>query len=250
MRTETEGIVLRLTKAANGRRMVLLLSREYGKISAGTSISERGRNRSALAMRPFTHGRYEINKSRNTYHVNDAEVVRAYYGIGDDIDKYICASFVLEFAERMLPEDAPAPEMLRLLLEFYDLIEKRKKKYMTPVIAFQLKAIQVMGLAPEVARCVNCGSTEDLAHFTVRGGGLLCADCGIVVREGNDELIYDVGFDIIKVLRYFFGNSLKSIENMALEAEIQSKLQRILKEYRAFHLNIGRLLSEDFLRID
>ncbi|MDD4367176.1 MAG: recombination protein O N-terminal domain-containing protein, partial [Eubacteriales bacterium] len=62
MYTDTEGIILRQTKTVNGRRMVLLFSKKYGKISAGTGISEKGRSKAALAMRPFAYGRYEIFK--------------------------------------------------------------------------------------------------------------------------------------------------------------------------------------------
>ena len=75
MITDTEGVVLRQIKAAYGRRMVLLFSKKYGKISAGSSISEKGRSRAALAMRPFTYGRYELFKNRDSYNVNSAEVI-------------------------------------------------------------------------------------------------------------------------------------------------------------------------------
>ena len=54
MYTETEGFVLRQIKAAGGRRMIVVFSKKYGKISCGTSINEKGKNRSALALRPFT----------------------------------------------------------------------------------------------------------------------------------------------------------------------------------------------------
>jgi orotate phosphoribosyltransferase len=36
----TEGIVLRQRKIANNRRMIVLFTKQYGKISAGTSVNE------------------------------------------------------------------------------------------------------------------------------------------------------------------------------------------------------------------
>ena len=44
MYIDSEGIILRQTKTTNGRRMVLLFSKKYSKISAGSSISEKGRS--------------------------------------------------------------------------------------------------------------------------------------------------------------------------------------------------------------
>ena len=53
MFTETEGIVLKQVKIAGGRRIVLLFSEKYGKISTGTGLSEKGKGKNALAMRPL-----------------------------------------------------------------------------------------------------------------------------------------------------------------------------------------------------
>ena len=72
MRTETEGIVLRQIKISYGRRMVHLFTRAYGKISAGSNIADRGRSKTALAVRPFTYGRYELFKGRDSYNINSA----------------------------------------------------------------------------------------------------------------------------------------------------------------------------------
>jgi DNA repair protein RecO (recombination protein O) len=249
MYAETEGIILKQVKAVNERRMVLLFSKKYGKISAGTSINERGRNRSALAMRPFTHGRYDLYKSRDTYHINGAEVVKAYYKIGEDVEKYMCASYMLEFTEKLLPENVPSAEMFKLVLDFFDLLETRKKKHMTVVVAFQLKAIQSMGLTPEMYACALCGQKEDIVFFGVREGGLICGSCrNNISPDSNHELIYNMGFDIIEALKYFFGNRLKSMEHIALNEKILSKLKVIIKDYIAYHLDIKELVSEEFLK--
>ena len=118
MYTETEGIVIKQIKTVNGRRMIVLLSKKYGKISAGTSISERGKNKSALALRPFTYGRYEVFKGRESYSINGAETISSFFSIGEDIDKFAAASAALELADRLLEEDQPAAGMFNLLSEF------------------------------------------------------------------------------------------------------------------------------------
>ena len=102
MLTDTEGIVLKQIKTSYNRRMILLFSRKYGKISAGTSIGEKGRSRSSLALRPFTYGRYELYKNRESYNINSAEVLKSYYRIGEDVDKYMNGAYVLEFTEKIL----------------------------------------------------------------------------------------------------------------------------------------------------
>jgi len=244
MYTDTEGIILKHIRAVNGRKMVLLFSKKLGKISAAGSY-EKSKSKVALALRPFTHGRYNLFKGRDVYNINSAEVIKAYYGIGEDVEKYMCASFVLELTERLLPENAQSPEMFKLVLDFFDLIELRKKKHMTLLMAYQLKAIQCMGFAPEIGRCVCCGNKEKLEFFDVKEGGMICADCRNNITR--HELIYTMDFDIINALCYFLGNNLKSVEHIALDDKILERLKDIVKEYRIYHLSIMELKSEEVL---
>ncbi|MCB6367810.1 DNA repair protein RecO, partial [Intestinibacillus massiliensis] len=132
--------------AAYGRRMVLLFSKKYGKISAGTSISEKGRNKSALAMRPFTYGRYELFKNRDSYNINGAEVLKSYYRIGEDVDKYMNSSYVLEFTEKLLVEEQPSQALFSLILDFFSVMEKRQKSHGTLVLGYEVKALKIMGV--------------------------------------------------------------------------------------------------------
>ena len=250
MYTDTEGIILRQVKTVNGRRMVLLFSRKYGKISAGTGINEKGRSKSALAMRPFTYGRYELFKNRDSYNINGAEVLKSYYKIGEDVDKYMCASYVLEFTDRILAEEAPATDLLSLLTDFLAALEKRGRKQETLVLAFEVKALALCGTMPELARCVRCGgSGGGFSAFSVKEGGVLCEKCRNNAAASKAALIYDADFGIVEVLRYFLDNPLSALEKIALDDKHLKALQRMIRSYADYHLDIGELKSEAFLKI-
>lgn len=248
MYTETEGIIFKQTKTVNGRRMIVAFTRKYGKISAGTSISETGKNRSALALRPFTYGRYELFRNRNTCNILGAESIKSYYAIGEDIDKYVYASYALEFAGKILEEDQPLPELFDLILEFMSLMVDRDKKFATPVIAFQIKALNILGQGPRIEECVFCGSKDHISRFSVKDGGAVCSNCSSIInRDTNVSLIYDMDEGIINVLRYFLDEPLKSLEKVALNSDMLGSIKRILKSYMAYHLDISDLKSEGFL---
>jgi len=248
MFTDTEGIIFRQIKTVNGRRMVLLFSKKYGKISAGTSLSEKGKNKSSLAMRPFTYGRYELFKNRDSYHINGAEVIRSYYRIGEDVEKYMNCSYVLELTEKLLQEEAPAPGIFDMILDFFDIMEKRSRKYSSLILAYQIKVLQEVGSMPQVSRCVQCGEKEEPVLFSVKEGGILCKKCCLNFHDHqNETLIYQVNFGIVNILRYILDHPLKCFENLALDEEIQKQLNRIIKSYISFHLDISGLKSESFL---
>ena len=246
MYTETEGIVLKQIKTAYGRRMIVLLSKKYGKISAGTSISERGKNKSALALRPFTLGRYEVFKGRESYSITGAETVNSFFSIGEDIDKFAAASVALELADRLLEEDQPAAGMFNLLSEFLSMLEERRSDYGTLLTGFKLKALVLSGSGIQTDACVRCQKTEDLRYLSVQDGGFVCGEC---IPSGSvlNPLIFEVSDDIINVTRFVQAHPIRSLEKLSIPKDVQTRLNRILKAYYSFHLGIDSLKSESLI---
>ncbi len=245
MLTDTEGIVLRQIKTSYNRRMILLFSRRYGKISAGTGISEKGRGKSSLALRPFTYGRYELFKNRDSYNINSAEVLRSFYRIGEDVDKYMQGAYVLEFTEKALEEEMPAPALFDLLISFFEALEQRERGIGTLVLAYQFKLLKIMGLLPRLDACACCGQQRPAAAFSIREGGIICPECMAKPEISSDSTLISAGrFDIVKTVRFFIDNPLKKLENIALNEETGTVLQKMVREYAAFHLDISELRSE------
>ncbi|MFV0518621.1 MAG: DNA repair protein RecO [Aminipila sp.] len=249
MYTDTEGIVLKNIKISGGRKILVLFSLKYGKISAGTNINEKGRSKSTLALRPFTYSKFEIYKSRENYNVNSAEVIKSFYKIGEDVDKYMYASYILEFTEKIIVENERSPHIFDLLLSYLETLEKRNKKYATLALAYQLKALFYVGCAPQTKKCVSCGEKDKLSYFSIKDGGLVCEDCFCKVKTNNikESLIFDTNFGIIEVMNYILSNPLKNLENLALNDITQERLKQIIKSYIAYHLDIKELKSESFL---
>lgn len=248
MLTDTEGIVLRQVKTSYGRRMILLFSKKYGKISAGTGLNERGKGKSSLALRPFTYGRYELFKNRDSYNINGAEVLKSYYGIGEDVDKYMNGAYVLEFTERVLAEEVPSLGIFSLLIDFFDLLENRDKGIGTLVLAYQTKVFRYTGVMPQLERCAICGEEKPAFKFSVEEGGVICRDCFQAMENlGPHALIYDIKFGILDILKYFTVNPLKKLENIALKEDAGKLLQEIIREYAAYYLDASDLKSEKLI---
>ncbi|TDP54589.1 DNA repair protein RecO [Aminicella lysinilytica] len=245
MYLNSEGIIFRQTKATGGRRMILLFTKKYGKISVGTSMSEKARTKSSLAMRPFTYGNYQIFQGRTYYNLDKADTIKSFYGIGEDLDKFMYGSYVLELTEKLVPEELAQPAIFDLLIEFMEQLELRKKSCETLVLAYEVRILKILGMFPELRSCVSCGSKEELDYFSVRDGGIMCRNCAEKLRsEGEDSLIYDGKFGIVDILNYFASNSLGSFSKIALDDGIADRLQVIIKEYISYHLDVGNLKSE------
>lgn len=246
MFVNSEGIVLRQVKTAGGKRMILIFTRKYGKISAGSNLNEKGRTKSALSIRPFTLGNYELYKNKDYYNINNGQVEKTFFSIGEDLDKYILTSYVLELTEKLLPEEIPQPRVFSLLLDFLTEMEKRERKHETLVLAYETKLLNALGLFPEIRRCVCCGNENNLTGFSIKDGGMICTRCKS--DKVNESLILSPVFDIIGVLDYFNKKPLEAFAKIALDDDTAKGLMDIYREYLAYHLDIRDLKSDSIMK--
>lgn len=245
MITETEGIILRQTKISGGRRMLQLFTGKFGKISAGIAMRQSPKGKNSLAVRPFTYGRYELYKKGSYFNVNSGETIESYYTIGENIDRYMGASFCLELTNKILPEEVPAPGLLHVLRNFLDAMNRRDKKFGTLVCAYQVKALSHMGHMPKLDACVACGSQSEDFGFSIPDGGRLCVACQKKQEfQGKDRLIYDIDFGIVNVVKFLESATFQKLEKLALQDDLTEKIDTMLRAYIKYHFDIRSFASE------
>lgn len=241
MLLHTEAIVLRRTRAAGGVNMLSLFTKKYGKISVGSKLGFGGKRRSELAISPFTLGDYKIFSNRGYYNLDSADVIKTYYAIGEDFEKYSASSLVLELTNRLMPEDQPMAEVFTLLKTFLEMTEDRKRSPETLVLAYEIKLLKKLGYFPNLVECTVCGTKENLKYFSVEQGGVICEECR---EKQGDALIYALEFGMIEVVKYFEVTPFRRFKNLALKRADAAKLQNVIREYMAYHLDITQLLSD------
>ena len=246
-----EGIVLKQRKIAGNRRMIVIFTRRYGKISAGTSITEKSRNKAALALRPFTYAEYDLFKGRESFSINSASVRRSFYSIGEDIDRFMTASAFIDFLDKILQDEEPMPGLFDLSLEFMDVISGVRNKGDTLFYAFIVKALRMLGVMPEMTCCVNCGKPPEgfgyddsslpqgnrrFKSFSVSSGGIICEECAEREKSNAGALIYRPVFDIIDVLSFFSNRPLETFGKVVLKKDVSEAIKAILSDYTRTYL--------------
>jgi DNA repair protein RecO (recombination protein O) len=152
---------------------------------------------------------------------------------------------VLELTEKVVPEETPQPAIFQLLIDFLGELAERKKNYLTLVLAYEVRMLKILGVFPAMDACVSCERQEGLTAFSVAEGGMLCPGCEEKkTGDEQDALIYHVNFDIVEVINYFASKPLGAFRSLALEEKAAEQLQRILRAWFAYHLDVGDLKSE------
>jgi DNA repair protein RecO (recombination protein O) len=253
MLISSEGIVLKQRKIPGNRRMIVIFTKNYGKISAGTGISERSKGKSALALRPFTYANYELFRNKGYYNINGADTLKSFYSIGEDIDRFMTASKVIEYLDRVLEEEKSMPRLFGYTLEFFEAISKADSNHETILYAYLVKTLALLGIMPELDFCVDCGKKRDVFErgdgkgvrfFSVTAGGIVCDDCGEREKNTVESLIFEPDFDIVTVLRYFLKNPISHFGRVGLKPSVSAELKRVLSGYLNHYLNVDILDSE------
>ena len=193
--------------------MILVFTREEGKISCGTHISERSKGGAALAIRPFAYGHYSVTeKSAQARSISSAETLDAHFALGENADRYAEASYVLEFTDKILPEDAAAPQIFDLLKEYLGMLSERKEDFRLLTISYLIKVMQELGVFPE-----------------------------------GELLLKEMNGDILNTIVYIAEQPLRRMVTLTLDSEKEGIVFGIIKAFAHDYMELGTIKSERML---
>ncbi len=247
MLLETEGLVLRRRNIVNERKMLILLTEKYGKLSVGTNINLKSKSKTALPLSPFTISRFEIYKKGEFYNISKAETKESYFSIGEDIDKYIAGSSILELTDKVIDEGENQRDVYKLLVEFLQEISFRKSDFKTLTIAYKIKLLKLLGYMPNLANCGTCGRKDNLEKLSVSEGTVICKEC---YNKNNEEdssssLIFNTSFDILNIIIFFENKPLSAFRELRLDEKKEKTIDKILGDYYKCHLGIDNMKSDE-----
>ena len=195
--------------------MILLFTREEGKISAGTHLSEKSKGGVALALRSFARGQYTITEKRtDMYSISKAEIIDSHFGLGEDPDRFAEASWVLEFTDKLLPEGLSEPGIFDLLSEYLDVISVRKTDFRLLTIAYMVKVMRELGVFPEEG------------------------------SYGQSELLSGLNGDILNIIAFIEVQPFRRMENLRLDPQNESAVFSVIREYVGEYIDLGKMKSD------
>jgi DNA repair protein RecO (recombination protein O) len=236
-RWEDEALVLGTLDYGEADRLVTLLTRERGKLTAFAAGARKSRRRFAGALEPGTVLRARmVERHGSTVRLDAVEVVHAFPRIRDELPRIARALYALELCRELLREQEPAPELLSLAVDWLRRLDAGEAGP-TSVLAFELQALALAGLMPRFDACALCGGPPgDAPRFDVEHGGAVCSGCAARSRGPRVEPAVLQGLAAIQ------GGARQPLPP-ALRAEARTLLARFIEA------QLGRRLkSVDFLR--
>lgn len=244
----TEAIILRSVDFGESDLILHLLAPEVGRLPVIAKGARRSVKRFAGTLDLFNHVRVHVERRRSASlaRLDQARLIDAFTPLRCDTARFALGCYLLELFDRTAPEGGVRSDMRRLF--GFALTALRALSTRAPDLCFrtllELRALDAVGLRPELVRCVRCGKPpqgQGPFHFHVADGGVLCGACA---GQADDVLTVHAG--TLRALQQALRFDLEQLDRLALGPQSLAEARRILGRFQRFHVGM-ELRSERFL---
>ena len=168
-------IVLRSADYRENDRMLTLLTKERGKISALARGCRKPGNPLFGMTEVFVCSEFGFYRKNGRYTITQGVLVQNFYGIRKRLDAMLTASVVTEACE-LAGTEQPNARLFALLANVLFALDRAENQTKPVFVFFVIKLLDIIGMRPITDRCVCCGKKRaDKINMAL--GGAVCEAC-------------------------------------------------------------------------
>lgn len=225
-----QGIVLRTWKLGETDRILNILSLGRGKVRAVAKGVRRPGSRFGGRLEPYSLVDLQLYEGRNLDVVTDVELIASHAPVREDYARSACAGTMAEVVDAVAQEQDPDNPLFLLLRAGLQALTACPPHPEIFVDAFLLRLTGVVGFPVAVDRCARCGVPGGHRFLSVKGGGMLCADCA---PRGTKA----VGEDTMAQVRLLAGSRWAPLPEAAGEGPACRTAASFARAYAEHHLD-------------
>jgi len=177
----SEAIILRTWPVHESDLIVSFFTRDYGRMRGVAKAALKSRKRFGGALEPMTLARawFAERPRQELARLDQLEIIRSPLSSPVDHTRMAVLSFYAELIDEALPERDPQDAVFRLLvsvLEQTSAVDSETAQSWMALTYFSLWMTRLMGLLPDIGRCIVCGEPLRGAEvsFSSYTDGLFC----------------------------------------------------------------------------
>lgn len=225
MLQKVEGIVIRTTDYGETNKIITIYTRELGKVGVLARGARKVKSRLSSVSQLFTYGLYLVQIGSGLGTLQQGELLSSMRGLRENIDQTAHAAYIAEITDKFTEEKKVNPYIFELLFQTFTNINEGKDLDVITFI-FELKMLDVSGIAPFLNGCVLCKSQEGSFSFSIKEGGLLCHRC-----QRHDPYHLQISWKTVKLLRVLYLFDLSRLGNISVKEETKREIRKLLNEY-------------------
>lgn len=217
-----EGIVLKARAYGESNKIVSLMTREAGKISAMARGAKKPSSRLASVTQPFTYGMFMVQRHTGMGTMQQGEHLNSMRHIREDIMATAYASYIVELLDRLVEEGRPEPYAFDVLLQALQAIEEG---YDPEAICLfvEWKMLPYTGVQPILHSCAACAAVDGEFAFSFTQGGFLCHRCFHL-----DQYLIRLTPKQLKLIRMFYTLPIDQVSKLELKKETKKFIKKIV----------------------
>lgn len=227
------GIVLGKYNVGEADRVYTIYTLEKGKIKALAKGVRKSQARLAGNLENFSLVDLAIAKGRGTGKITGSIVENNFKNLRGNLEalrNVFEAVKILDELTGLEEKDAAIFNLLESYLETANeaSLKKQEEKISLITQGFILKSLGLLGYKIEANACIKCSSVFSKGgnYFSAEKGGIMCAVCS--GRVGNK---IGVSENVIKIIRIFFQNKLKSLLKLKVTQKEIDNLKTIADDF-------------------
>ncbi len=237
---QTMALVLKTCNMNDNDKLVTLFSPDHGRLTAVGKGVRSHKHKDFAALQPFCFANVTLNcKQGGLFTVTATEVADSFFDLRSDVLKVSFAAYYMDVVADIAQDIIGDEDYFSFVLNTLYLTGKAGKGDPNTDITAELKKLKmifefrtacVMGVMPEVERCIVCGKDKDLTYFSCEDGGAVCTDCA-GRYNGRDKLPISVTPTDLKVIEYIVKSDSRSVFKFQITDDLLATLGNIGERY-------------------
>jgi len=230
----TEAIILKSWKLGETSKIVLLYTRDYGRIKVVAKGARKPKSQFNGCLEPLSRTSiiYYDKPNRDLQLLSKADLIDPHYQMIGDILKTSLSLAVIELLNRAVGGEEPFPAVYDLVSRTLDLINESAGQIEGFFWFFVSHFIIMMGYRPNWDSCLicQCSLRDEGGIFQAARGGLFCRQC--TSGEGGQSL----SGDTLEILYWLQTSQPEEAAGLKPTARQKTEIRQALKFYISTHL--------------
>jgi DNA repair protein RecO (recombination protein O) len=223
-------LVLRTVEFSESSLVVTLFTREFGKIGALAKGGRRlkGPFESALDLLALCRIVFLRKSSDALDLLTEAKLLRRFRPPGRDLLSLYAGYYVAELLGELTDEYDPHPELFDLAEQTLEALAAGDA-VVRRMMRFELSALRILGHAPLLDACMECGKPVPSAGriaFGLLDGGVLCSGC----RTGKKH-VASVSAGVLRTMVQLADTASPAWQRMEIDPRMLGELRGVLNQY-------------------
>ncbi len=229
------GLVIRSNLYRDSDRIITVLTKNHGTLTARASAAAKSNSPLALASAALVLCDFVFTAKGDYLYVKEAEIIEHFSPIQENVELLTTAAHLLEITADTAVEGESCSQIYPLLLYALYRLAKAGSDYRLLAAIFEWKIMSLLGYQATLGLCSYCKETEPSWYgaFSYTHGQIYCKKSACLTAAGHYQLL---SYGCLAALSYIYESSLEKLFAFTVSPQVREEIIIIARHYLEIRL--------------